>query len=221
MELKLSRYRPYFDLDKRLYFLLLCAANMVAIKMNNTLILTDDIYYQTYGEQVAIAKIESFLDLRERISWLAYVFVPIILLIKISFVALCLNIGTLFSNIKLGFKRLFRIALVAELIFVVAGIIRILWLYYVKEIEVLQDVQYFYPLSMINFFSIDTLESWFIYPMVTLNLFEVAYFMALGLGLHWALQKPYGKMLRMVIGSYGIGLLIWALLLVFLTINIS
>ena len=46
-----------------------------------------------------------------------YVFVPILLLIKISVTALLIDIGCLFYNEKLPYKQLFRMALLGECIF--------------------------------------------------------------------------------------------------------
>lgn len=214
-------YANYFRFDKRLFFLALCLINFLISYVSSEFVLTKDVYYQTYGEQVAIERIDRYLELRDSWNWIGYTFIPIILLIKMGYTAVCLSIGTLFAGLKIGFGKLFRIALLAESVFVVAAVARTTWLLFVIDVGVLQDVQYFYPLSLLNMFDPGSLERWFIYPMHTLNLFELTYWLALALGLGWVVKEQYDKMLRLVLSTYGIGLLIWMVFIVFLSLNLS
>lgn len=219
-DLYFSNLRSYFLFHKGLFFILLCALNAIAAYIYQSFVLTDDLYYQTYGERVALANIDAYLRVIEEFSWSAYVFIPLVLLLKISFTAFCLNVGTLIAKIEIGFGKLFRIALVAEIVFVLANLIRAWWLSF-SEPETLIEVQFFYPLSLINFFTPDTIKSWFAYPLITANLFELAYMLVLALGLHWAAKRSYAQSLGVVAASYGTGLLIWVVFIVFLSINLS
>lgn len=220
-KLHFSTLKAQFDFHKGFFFLLLCLLNAVAIYVYSEFLLDEDLYFQTYGERVALDRIKATLDLRRQVNWIAYAFIPLVLLIKISFTAFCLNVGTLAAQVKIGFIKLFRIALVAELIFILANLIRAFWIAYFSDIETLQEVQYFYPLSLINFFSPESIESWYAYPIITANLFEVAYILALALGIHWTTRKSYRQSLGLTLTSYGTGLLIWAVFVVFLSINLS
>lgn len=213
--------RSHFTFDKRLYFVFLCLCNLFIVYLSNEFLLTDDVYYQTYGEQVAIERIESYLEFKRELWWLGYTFVPITLLIKIGLVTVCLNTGTLMVNIKTSFGQLFKIALVGEGVFVATNLIRIFWLAFVKDVQVLSDIQFFYPLSLINLFDPTTIESWYTYPLITSNVFEITYFLVLALGIHWKLNRPFGKSLRLVTASYGTGLFIWMIFIMFLTINLT
>jgi len=221
MDLKLERYLHLIDFDKRLYFILLCLINVLALFINNELLLTDQIYYQTYGERVAIERIERYVQLLEQYRWIGYAMAPLILLIKISFVSVCINVGTLFADYAIGFGKIFKIALIAEAIFVFTNLMRVLWLAFFGEVTVMQDIQYFYPLSFLSLFDPSTLQSWFVYPMATLNLSEFLYFLVLAYGLKIALNQVYDKALTLVLGTYGIGLLVWMFFVVFLSINLS
>ena len=221
MDLKLEKYFRLIDFDKRLYFTLLCLINMLALFINNELLLTDQIYYQTYGEWVAMERIERHVQLLDQYSWVGYAMTPVMLLLKVSLVSVCINVGTLFADYAIGFKKIFKIALVAEAIFVFTNLLRVLWLTFFHEVNIMQDIQYFYPFSFLSLFDPGTLESWFVYPMATLNLSELLYFLVLAYGLKLALNKVYDKALNLVLGSYGIGLLVWIFFIVFLSINLS
>ena len=210
-----------FNANKWLIFFLLFALNALALFIYSKYLLTVDLYYQTYGERIALDRIDSFIEVNKQFSWAGYVLIPFVLLIKISFTAFCLNIGTLFANIKTGFRELWGIALVAEIIFVLANLIRSLWLGFISHVDNLEEAQYFYPLSLINFFTSETLSSWLTYPVITANIFEICYFLLLAVGLQLATDKSFAKSLGLVTLSYGTGLLIWAVFVVFLSINLS
>jgi hypothetical protein len=85
----------------------------------------------------------------------------------------------------------------------------------------LEDLQFFYPLSAANLFAPNELEAWWVYPFQLINLFEVAYWVILAILLGRALQISTGKAAEYVIKGYGSGLLLWVLLVVFITLNFS
>lgn len=85
----------------------------------------------------------------------------------------------------------------------------------------MQDIQQFYPLSYINFLDIENIEPWLIYPLQTINLFEIAYFFVLVYGVHKLLKNNYWKSFEITAASYGTGLVIWLGLVMFLTLNLT
>ena len=44
--------------------------------------MTNDIYYNSFGEQLAISKIDNIIDQSKKYEWVGYVFLPFIFLIK-------------------------------------------------------------------------------------------------------------------------------------------
>jgi hypothetical protein len=52
-----------------------------------------------------------------------------------------------------------------------------------------------------------------------MNVFEVAYWFLLAVGLRHYLGRPLGRMLLLVLGSYGLGLVCWMAGVEFLVIN--
>ena len=145
----------------------------------------------------------------------------IIVLVRSSLVALCLSIGLLFYDMErnLGFKKLFNVALTGELILVLVGFFKIFYFVFFKENYSFQDIQEFSPLSYISFLDITKIEPWLIYPLQTLNLFEVGYFFVLVYGLHRLLNNKYWRSFEIVALSYGTGLTIWVGIVMFLILN--
>ena len=78
---------------------------------------------QSLSEQLTSEQIDKFISFRDKWQWIGYVAVPILLIIKISVIALLIDIGCVFYNEKLPYKQLFRMALLGESIFLVIPII--------------------------------------------------------------------------------------------------
>ena len=122
---------------------------------------------------------------------------------------------------KIKFKQLFRVALLGEFVLVLVGYFKFGYFYFMRTEYTLQDIQQFHPLSYTNFLDLNTLEPWLVYPLQTINLFEIGYFFVLVYGLHKLLKNKYAKSFEVVAVSYGTGLFIWIGLVMFLTLNLS
>ncbi|MCG6187377.1 hypothetical protein [Maribellus maritimus] len=74
----------------------------------------------------------------------------------------------------------------------------------------------------------NTVDPLFLYPLSLINIFELGYFLILA----WLLvgvinetngERPvkFGKSLQLVTTSYGSGLLLWVVLVMFITLNLN
>jgi hypothetical protein len=136
---------------------------------------------------------------------------------------LCLSIGVFFYDTenKIKFKQFFRIALLGEFVLLLVGYFKFTYFYFIKTDFTLADIQQYYPLSYTNFLDVATLEPWLVYPLQTINLFEIGYFFVLVYGVHKLLKNKYAKSFEMVAVSYGTGLIIWLGFVMFLTLNLT
>lgn len=209
-------------MKKKLLFIIIILYIFVSYLTNKFLSL-EDLIYGFYSEQFAKEQIEQIIQNKEKWSWINYAIIPVLILIRGSLVALCLNVGLFFYDTenKIKFKQLFRIALLGEFVLVLVGFVKLLYFLFIKTDYTLQDIQQFYPLSYINFLDIENLEPWLIYPLQTINLFEIAYFFVLVYGVHKLLKNNYWKSFEITAASYGTGLVIWLGLVMFLTLNLT
>ena len=60
-----------------------------------------------------------------------------------------------------------------------------------------------------------------VFPLSLLNVFEALYWLALAWLLTGVVEKPIGSTLKTVATSYGSGLLLWVLFVMFLTVNLT
>ena len=84
-----------FYMDARVAFLALCFFSLTAIAFQQYFILTDEVYFNTLGEQMAYERIETMLDNQRKYAWLSYAIMPLLLIVQIFLITICLNIGTL------------------------------------------------------------------------------------------------------------------------------
>lgn len=171
------------------------------------------------SEQFTAAQIEKILNFRDKWQWAGYVAMPVLLLLKISVVALLLDIGCFFFNKKLAYKQLFGMALKAEFIFLLVPVLKIVWFYFFKTDFTLEDLQLFYPLSALSITGYQGIDVWFIYPFQVLNLFEVVYWWFLAYQLDKALNEKEEKGINIVASGYGVGLFLWVAGVMFFTLN--
>jgi len=202
------------------YFLLISGINVLLTLIISYLFNSDELYYQSFGEQMAANRIDKMIELSFKWQWIGYAFIPIVVLIRISFTSLCLYTGCFLVNLKVRFKELFNLALLADFIFILAGLTKLLMLIFYKEVNTLEDLQ-FQPLSLLELFDRKTVDVIFIYPSSMISIFELLYWLTLTWLLTGINELPFGSSLKTVASSYGSGLLLWVLFVMFLTVNLS
>ncbi|MDP2887892.1 MAG: hypothetical protein Q8P34_02865 [Bacteroidota bacterium] len=144
----------------------------------------------------------------------------VVILIRVSFTTLCIYIGCFIGNFKVRYRDLFKVALLADFVFVLAGLTKLGILFFFKQVNTLEDLQ-FQPLSLFELFDKGAVDNFLIYPYSLISVFELLYWLALARLLSGVVNKPFDSSLKMVASSYGIGLLLWVLFVMFLTVNLS
>ncbi|MDC9721732.1 MAG: hypothetical protein PSN34_03030 [Urechidicola sp.] len=206
-------------------FTLLVFLSFVSLLLYQNNINEEELLYNFYSEQFAHQQVEKIIQNQEKWAWLGYVIIPLLVLIRSSLVAMCLSVGNFLYNINETtspkFKQFFRIALIGEFVLLFVGLFKFGYFYFLRSDFTLIDLQQYYPLSFINFLDINTLEPWVVYPLQTINLFEVGYFFVLVHGLWKLLKNKFWRSFEIVAVSYGTGLIIWLGLVMFLTLNMT
>lgn len=196
-----------------LYWLLYFAVDKV--------LLDDQVYYDSLIEQFTYDKITTLLDEGKKWKWLTAALLPFILFFKISFTAGCLFTGNFFSESRHDFSKFFSIAAKAEIIFVIPGVLKLLWFSFFDTNYTIEDVNFFTPFSLTTVFRLTELESWFLYPLSLLNLFEILYWTILAFQLNGIRNSDFTSNLGFVLKTYGAGLSVWIVFVVFLIVSAS
>lgn len=184
-------------------------------------IIRDQLYYNSFGDTIAMDRIEAYVSKQKENEWVGYALAPLLLLVKTGYTAVCISLGCFLAGIEMPFKKIYKVTLFAEVAILAGVLIQTVSLLLFKEINTLEDVQNFAPFSLYGLMGTKDTPTYLNYPLRVINIFEVAYWILLALGLKVFLQKPFGKMLRLVLATYGIGLLVWVVFVVFLSINLT
>lgn len=191
------------------------------IFLTNVFLINEDIILSSflnmfdnhYAEQMTRNMIEYRLA--------GYILLPIVLLLKWILVTLCLYTAFFFMNCKCSFEKVWIATVQAEWVFVLVAAIKFLWFYLIQTNFTLEEYQFFYPLSALNLFNPSELDPWWIYPFQLLNVFEMVYWFALAYFLSKEMELDLYKSFEVVIKGYGSGLLLWVLLVFFITVSFS
>lgn len=224
MKLKLLKYTF-------LKYAILCVTSFLLGELSKYFLNIDKLIYYSLVQNLSKTQIKEFFEMQNQWKWVGYVFTPVFILLKTILVASVLYIGTFFySKVKVTFKQLWDVVLKAEFLFLLVGVCKIIWFYFFQTTYTLEDLQYFYPLSALNIIGYKGLEPWFIYPLQTLNVFEVVYWFILAYYIS-RLASPTKNVseykpnldfgLKIVMASYGSALLLWVVVVMFFTLNYS
>ncbi|MBF7091214.1 hypothetical protein IUY40_06655 [Flavobacterium sp. ALJ2] len=182
----------------------------------------DKLLYNTIAEKLTSQQLNHFFEFQNKWKWISYIFFPIYIVIKTSIIATVLYVGTyFFSQKEVGYNSLWNIVIKAEFIFLLVATTKIIWFYFFQTNYDLEDIQYFYPLSALNIVGYRGLETWFIYPFQTLNLFELTYWLILAYFIGKETDTNMDKGLKIVVYSYGPALLLWITTVMFFTLSYS
>lgn len=203
------------------YFVILTILNFIFGITSNKLLNSNKLLVDSLIEQFPTDQVQELLTFQQKWEWLTYVILPLLLLLKIAIITAILDLGCFLFNKEIKYKKLFNIVVKAEFIVLLAIIIKTAWFYFYQTNYTLEDLQYFYPFSALSLIGHEGLQPWFVYPFQVLNLFELAYWFILAYLLGKELESTTDKGLSIVASSYGVGLLIWVVGVMFLTLNMS
>jgi len=193
---------------------------IIILWITNKIIITETFYFISFEKFMSIKRIEELIDFNKKREWLSYILLPIVNTIKYILTAIIIFIGIKLYEIEINFKNCFKIVLLAEIIPLVSTITKILYFYIYppNNFEVLQN---FNPLGISSFLKNDAIPKYLLYPIQQLNLFEVGYWLLLAYGIKSLGNVDFKKALNITSLSYGVGLLIWCIFIVFLQLQFS
>jgi hypothetical protein len=195
-------------------YLILCSFILINLYITNTIVITDEIIHDTFSLEISSEEIRQILLFKKKYGWISYVAQPMALLIKIYFTAGCLFMGLMIYDVRVKFSKILRTVLLGEFVFVIYTVFRLGFIY-TKDFSSLEQIQKFWPLSLFSLFSSDSIPQWLFYPLYTINIAEIAYWLVLSLGLTYLIKTKFLQSLKTVLTSYGAGLLLWMVFLVF------
>ena len=79
--------------NKALYFMFLCLSTIMVTYAGRTLLISDDLYFEFYGDQLSYERITEILHMVQKWEWASYMLIPVYYLVKVFLVGICIYIG--------------------------------------------------------------------------------------------------------------------------------
>ena len=210
-----------FDSNGWTVFALICVTLLTMVHIQQKMILTDQVYFNTWSQQLAYNRVEALLEMKNKWLWVGYIITPLIVLLQVFFVASCLTTGALIGNIKGSFRFFFGIVLRCYPVLMLQGIAILITALLFKEIDTVADFHQADYFSAAALLSNHDLTAWYIYPLKVLSIVEILFWLLLSWNLSQHIGRSWMANFKFVAGSYGVGLLLWVLLIMFLQLNLS
>lgn len=204
---------PFTGKTALIAFISISAISFVLISRTNSLILTPN-FYKNSGDLLGYD--ESALLVYSNIQKWVYFFQVIYLTVKLFLIALILYTTLYLSKQTVRFTGVLCVVILAENIFILAAFLKLLWFYHFDPAGTLQDWQRTYLLSLLTI--IPNVKAAWYYPLQTLNVFEIAYWLLLAYGLSKVTKLDFDRSLQIVLKGYVPALIVWMACVLFVTL---
>ncbi len=197
--------------------------NLFILFLSQTVLIDEIVFFNTYSEQLTYDKAMEVFSKMKSIAWVVYIITPVLMLIKFSAISVLLYIGVFFYDLhkQITFGKIFKVVIISELVFIVASITKLLWFIFFAGNYTLDDMSFFYPLSLINLFNRAEVATYWIYPLQTVNIFQVLYVLSLAMGLSRVSSFKKEVADRVVLFTYVPAIAVWIALFMFLSIDVQ
>lgn len=211
----------YYKMSKMKLFIIIVGCNLFISWLSRHVLITDIAFYNTYSEQLTYERSMQLFDTMKKFEWITYLLIPMALFLKFLLISIVLFIGIFLYNLyfKTRFSFILKVVIGSEIIFVFASVTKFLWFYLFGGNYDLNDLNFFYPLSLINIFNKSEVSRIWIYPLQIVNFFQILYIVALSYGLRsYCNINEFGSE-KIVLSSYIPAIVLWVVLIMFISLD--
>jgi hypothetical protein len=185
----------FFAADKKLLFVLLCLITFVLLYLKIAFIENETAAFEFLQDR-------SEGLILKTISAIKYLSIPLVYLWKFTVIAFVIWVGCFMFGYRVTYKQCWGVVIAAEFVFILPELLKIIWFMFIETDPTYHDIRAFYPFSLMHFFSYETLDRRWAYPLRSLNIFEVAYWFLLVMGIHHYARKSKKYVWIIVAASY-------------------
>lgn len=205
--------RKYFSLNSNVkaLFLLYVSVMLIITFLQQELVLLPELQnLDIIGEDARAQMLERY----QRMRWISFLLVPLLLLLSLSLVTLCLFIGSFFYAEMNGkkFKDWWGVAMVAQSVMLAYSVILCAVNIGFGANKAMELTTY----TSLLFLGGEKIEPWVRMPLAAINVFEVLYWVVMALLVGGLCGTRFGKSFKFVMSTYGVGYLFYIAFLMFL-----
>jgi hypothetical protein len=199
-------------------FGLLCLVSLAVFFVQDQVVMTKELYYNLWGEQMTLERIDELLNFQAKWKWVNYLIIPLVLLVQLAGIAACLFTGAVLMDWKIRYRALFGLVVRAAVVTAMGKMLQTLVLL-LANIRSLDDIYRADWFSLVGWLGKDNIPDLALVPASFVNVFELLFWVLLVAGVSNLSGKRHG--LGLVAGTYGVGLVLWCLVLVYLQVSMG
>lgn len=208
--------RKYFQLDTRIVLAVLILIELAFNLVLQYYAVNDEVLYNSLAQELTIEEVESTIRMTHSSAWGVFLWAPLSILAQLFFITVCINIGTLLLRYDIRFKEIFGVVTKAFIIFAIARLLLIA-MYTSFGVNQLSDLDFLSRFSLYSVLNKEALPDWAIFPLQKINLFQMLFILLLAIGLNTLQHRGTRRWIPFVLATYGTGLIISIVLIIFLT----
>jgi len=164
-------------------FLLITAITMLVYFAFQKFIMTQEVYYSLYGSQLEEHRINDIISLTQKFQLWGLLATPILIWLRIAFVAFLVQLPFMIKFIEVPFKEIFRIITIALFLLLLSVVIRFYYLYFQPIENITSDLLTFTPLAITNLLDKNNYSDLVFSFLSKINLFELLWGVVIYIGL--------------------------------------
>lgn len=200
-------------LEKPVWVLLLAASvfYFAGLFLFSHFVWSSDIYEYSYRANTGF---EDYIDMVRRVDLLRYLFSPAYIFLISVIISVLIKIGLTGLNIEIENKLLFKIVLVGTFFLTLPLLIKTVWFVLIKETYSMEEVKYFYPLSVLYFFETADLHIKLVKALGKFNLYHLVFMVFIAWCIRLFTNISFGRLFAIVCYTYGLGLILLQLIII-------
>ena len=165
-----------------LFFFITCSYLIITL-VTDKFIMTRETYQILLSDKMESYRIDDYYEMLKRFSIYSYLAIPLIIWIKITFIALLLQTLIMLKNIEVSFKEMFKIAAIANIPFIVLGIARITILFLTPKLNYTNELFSSTPGSITNLLRRENYNEAAYSFLSNINIYEALWILLIYFGL--------------------------------------
>ncbi|MEQ8629795.1 hypothetical protein [Ekhidna sp.] len=204
---RLTTYRKqfledWFDFNGAGMFFIICMTYIALLFVKRIFIIDSIAAFEVMNERGDIWVFDILYGIQ-------YLSVPIFLAWKWTWTTLTLWIGCFMFGYRVHFNQLWKMVMLAEIVFFLPEIAKVLWFTLFYTDPDYNDYMAFYPFSLINLVDYTQIAPKWHYPLKSINIFEVLYWPVLVLGVYFLSGKKLKYSAYIVLSTYVLFFFVW------------
>lgn len=164
-------------------FLYITLIYLTMTLINDKFIMTRSVYQLLLSDKIESNRIDDYYEMLKRFSVYTYLALPLLIWIKITFIALLLQTPLMLKNIEVSFKESFRIAAFAYIPYIVLGFVKLIILFLTPQSNYTSELFSFTPGAITNLLKRENYNEAAYSFLSNINIYEALWIFLIFLGL--------------------------------------